>query len=295
MADSAGVTLAVHPHLGTLILTPDEIARVLAESRVSLCVDSGHAYPGGNDVVELIRTAGSRLAHVHLKDVDRELTQRMNRGEIDFLEAVRRCGLIVKRKGMEMSGSTRHSRHWWCRCPSEFKSFGARLPGLANPTVKESSMRVKKRVKRRVKKGIKRVKSAPPEAYLAGAGVLVGGAAVVLLATTKSGRELLIRTAQLTLSPEADEPESQESDVPEADEQDSQESDAREDVDNEPAEDADAEAEPEEDTNGDAESRVTDLKPRSATAQRSPRKAPAQAQEGGRAGGKLATHSLPQS
>jgi inosose dehydratase len=88
MADSAGVNLAVHPHLGTLILTPDEIARVLAESRVSLCVDTGHAYAGGNDVVELIRTAGSRLAHVHLKDVDRELTQRMNRGEIDFLEAV---------------------------------------------------------------------------------------------------------------------------------------------------------------------------------------------------------------
>jgi hypothetical protein len=133
----------------------------------------------------------------------------------------------------------------------------SRLSGLANPTVKESRMRVKKRVKRRVKKGIKRVKSAPPEAYLAGAGVLVGSAAVVLLATTKSGRELLIRTAQLTLSPEADEQESQVSDVPEADEQESQESDAREDVDNEPAEDADADGKPEEDTNGDDESRVT--------------------------------------
>src|SRR4029453_14864723 len=146
----------------------------------------------------------------------------------------------------------------------EFKSLGARLPGLANPTVKESRMRVKKRVKRGVKKGIKSVKSAPPEASLAGAGVLVGGAAVVLLATTKSGRELLIRTAQLTLSPEADEQESQESDVPEADEQESQESDvpeadeqesqesdAREDVDSEPAAGADAEGEPEGDPNGD--------------------------------------------
>ena len=67
------------------------------------------------------------------------------------------------------------------------------------------------RVKKRVKKGIKRVKSAPPEAYLAGMGVLVGGAAVLLLATTKSGRELLSRTAQLALRPEADEQESQES------------------------------------------------------------------------------------
>jgi hypothetical protein len=147
-------------------------------------------------------------------------------------------------------------------------------------------MRVKKRVKRRVKKGIKRVKSAPPEAYLTGAGVLVGGAAVVLLATTKSGRELLIRTVQLTLRPEAEEPESQESDVAEAEEPESQESDAREDVDNEPAEDADAEGEPEEDTNGDDESRVTDLKlrdqrPRSAAPgrrPRSPRKAPAPAE-----------------
>ena len=147
-------------------------------------------------------------------------------------------------------------------------------------------MRVKKRVKKSVKKGIKRVKSAPPEAYLAGAGVLVGGAAVVLLATTKSGRELLIRTAQLTLSPEADEPESQESDVAEADEQQSQESDARQNGDNEPAEDADAEGEPEEDSNGDDESRVTDLKsrdqrPRSAAPgrhPRSPRQAPAPAE-----------------
>jgi hypothetical protein len=123
-------------------------------------------------------------------------------------------------------------------------------------------MRVKKRVKRGVKKGIKRVKSAPPEAYLAGAGLLAGGAEVVLLTTTKSGRELLIRTAQLTLSPDADEPESQESDVPDADEQESQESDARQDGDNEPTEDADAEGQPEEDTSGDDESRVTDLKPR---------------------------------
>ena len=173
-------------------------------------------------------------------------------------------------------------------------------------------MRVKKRVKRRVKKGIKSVKSAPPEAYLAGAGVLVGGAAMVLLATTKSGRELLLRTAQLTLSPEADEQEPQESDVAEADEQESQESDvaeadeqepqesdvaeadeqefqesdAREDVDNEPAEDADVEGEAEEDTNGDDESRVTALKPRDQRPRsaapgrhpRSPRKAPAPAE-----------------
>jgi hypothetical protein len=160
-------------------------------------------------------------------------------------------------------------------------------------------MRVKKRVKRGVKKGIKRVKSAPPESYVAGAGLLVAGAAVVLLATTKSGRELLIRTAQQALRPEANEQESQDTDVPEADgqesqdtdvpeadEQESQEADVQEDVDNEPAEDADFAEGPEEDTNGDEESRVTDLKPRDQRPRsaapgrrpRSPRKASAPAE-----------------
>jgi hypothetical protein len=157
-------------------------------------------------------------------------------------------------------------------------------------------MRVKKRVKRGVKKGIKRAKAAPPETYVAGAGLLVAGAAVVLLATTKSGRELLIRTAQQALRPEADEQESQEAGVPEADEQESREAGApeadeqesqeagvEEDVANEPAEDADFAERPEEDTNGDEESRVTDLKPRDQRPRsaapgrrpRSPRKAPA--------------------
>ncbi|HEX5906378.1 MAG TPA: hypothetical protein VFY56_05110, partial [Propionibacteriaceae bacterium] len=86
-----------------------------------------------------------------------------------------------------------------------------------------------------------------------------GGAAVVLLATTKSGQELLVRTAQLMLHPATDEQESQESDV-------------QEDVQEEPAEDAKVEEEPDEDTD---ESEVTDLKPRTQRP-RSPRKAPAQ-------------------
>jgi hypothetical protein len=125
-------------------------------------------------------------------------------------------------------------------------------------------MRVKKRVKKGVKKGIKSAKSAPPETYVTGAGLLVGTAAVLLLTTTKSGRELLIRTAQLALRPEADEQESQESDV--------QESNVQEDVHDEPTEDADENEEPEEDTDGDDESEVADLKPR-IQRPRSPRKA----------------------
>ena len=121
-------------------------------------------------------------------------------------------------------------------------------------------MRVKKRVKRGVKKGMKSVKSSP-EVYLAGAGLLVGGAAVLLLATTKSGQELLARTAQLVLEPGTKE-------------EGSQEADAQEDAQSKQPEDADVEDEPEEESNGDEESEVTDLKPRGER-QASPRKTPA--------------------
>jgi hypothetical protein len=122
-------------------------------------------------------------------------------------------------------------------------------------------MRVKKRLKRRVKKGIKSVKSAPPEAYVGGASVLVGSAAVVLLATTKSGREILARTSQLVLRSEEEEPESEDSDV----QKDAQKTTAK---------DHDVEDEAEEDTTGDGESEVTDLKPRTQRPP-SPREAPA--------------------
>ena len=184
------------------------------------------------------------------------------------------CRVILKRTGMEVSVSSDVSRALLLSMSlSEFKSFGARLSGLAKPRFKGSSMRVKKRVKRRVKKGMKRVKSAPPEAYLAGVGVLVGGAAVLLLATTKRGQELLARTAQQVLRPEADQQESRESnlqDEAEEDEPEPQESNLQDDA--------------EEDANGDDESRVTELKPqrpRSAAPGRrphSPGKAPASAE-----------------
>jgi hypothetical protein len=178
--------------------------------------------------------------------------------------------------------------------------------------VKELSMRIKKRVKRGVKKGIKKIKSAPPEGYLAGGAVLVGSAAVLLLATTKRGRELLRGTSKPGLPQDADEQETQNSDLPEPDEQESQStdlpepdeqeaqstdlpepeeqearvSDGQEELDNEPAEIADLEEEPGKETDGTDESRVTDLRqqrPRSAAPGRHPRRP----QEVAHAGGEL--------
>jgi inosose dehydratase len=85
-----GLSVALHPHVGTIIERPGDIARLLRSSPVSLCLDTGHLTIGGTDPLELARTEPDRIAHVHLKDVDGRLVERVQGGEVGYGEAVRR-------------------------------------------------------------------------------------------------------------------------------------------------------------------------------------------------------------
>jgi inosose dehydratase len=88
----AGHDLAVslHHHYGTVIERDDQTRRFLEGSEMGLCLDTGHLAIGGSDPVEIAKRAGGRINHVHLKDVDQELTARLAARELDFREASRR-------------------------------------------------------------------------------------------------------------------------------------------------------------------------------------------------------------
>ncbi|MFI0450134.1 TIM barrel protein [Actinomadura sp. 6N118] len=88
-AAERGHRVVLHPHVGTLIERRDEVERVLEGSDVSLCLDTGHLLIGGVDPLELVREAPERIAHVHLKDVDAGLADRVRCGEVTYTEAVR--------------------------------------------------------------------------------------------------------------------------------------------------------------------------------------------------------------
>lgn len=94
VSDAVGLRLAVHPHVGTLVELADDVATLLERTDAGLCLDTGHLVIGGADVVELARTWGTRVAHVHLKDVDLELARAVRAGEIPFRDGVRR-GMFV--------------------------------------------------------------------------------------------------------------------------------------------------------------------------------------------------------
>jgi inosose dehydratase len=88
-ASERGVVACVHPHVGTMVETGEETERVLAGSRVGLCVDTGHLLVGGADPVALTARHPDRVVHVHLKDVDDSLAAQVIDGTLTFADAVR--------------------------------------------------------------------------------------------------------------------------------------------------------------------------------------------------------------
>jgi inosose dehydratase len=89
IAGERGLTHVVHPHWGTLVERRDDVLRVLEDSGARFCLDTGHLALGETDPAELARDAGSRVAHVHLKDIDAALGARLRSGELDFVPAVK--------------------------------------------------------------------------------------------------------------------------------------------------------------------------------------------------------------
>jgi inosose dehydratase len=66
-----GLRPVLHPHAGSHVEFGDEIDAALDALDVGLCLDTGHSLYAGLDPLALMRRHADRLAHLHLKDVDR--------------------------------------------------------------------------------------------------------------------------------------------------------------------------------------------------------------------------------
>jgi inosose dehydratase len=88
VAASHGLTHVTHPHWGTLVERDEDVRRVVEGSDVLLCLDTGHLALAGTDTVSLAREAGERIAHVHLKDVEGSVAERLRDGTLSTVSAV---------------------------------------------------------------------------------------------------------------------------------------------------------------------------------------------------------------
>ncbi|HZO34414.1 MAG TPA: TIM barrel protein, partial [Gaiellaceae bacterium] len=81
-----GLDAALHPHAATHVESEAETEQMLERTDIGLCIDTGHTVVGGGDPVALAKRYAARLRHVHLKDVDGALLDRLASGEVDMDE-----------------------------------------------------------------------------------------------------------------------------------------------------------------------------------------------------------------
>jgi inosose dehydratase len=94
IAEAHGLRQVLHPHVNTLVETADELQRVLDQSDVAICLDTGHVTIGGADPLDLAERFAARVALVHLKDVRTPVAERLNAGELSLMAAVQ-AGLFA--------------------------------------------------------------------------------------------------------------------------------------------------------------------------------------------------------
>lgn len=88
IARSHGLRPAVHPHAGGYLEFEDEIERLVADSDLDLCLDTGHLAYARMDPAEMIRRHGDRLSHLHFKDIRAEVLDRVDAEALDFWQAI---------------------------------------------------------------------------------------------------------------------------------------------------------------------------------------------------------------
>lgn len=86
----AGMRLAYHHHMGTVIETEAELDALMAECspEVELLLDTGHLYFAGGEPARVAEKYAGRIAHVHCKDIRPKVLARVRNGDTSFLEAV---------------------------------------------------------------------------------------------------------------------------------------------------------------------------------------------------------------
>lgn len=87
---AAGCPMAFHHHMGTVIETEDEIDILMASTDLSvgLLFDTGHLTFAGGDVAATLERHGSRVNHVHFKNIRPTVLDRLKAERWSFLKGV---------------------------------------------------------------------------------------------------------------------------------------------------------------------------------------------------------------
>ncbi|WEX90171.1 sugar phosphate isomerase/epimerase [Sinorhizobium garamanticum] len=81
------ITLAFHPHVATAVEFEEQIDRLLQDTEIDLCFDTGHHAFWDQDPLAYMETVWDRIGCMHLKNVDASVRRRMLAGDLTVREA----------------------------------------------------------------------------------------------------------------------------------------------------------------------------------------------------------------
>ncbi|WP_430536069.1 myo-inosose-2 dehydratase [Listeria rocourtiae] len=90
IANAYDLKLVYHHHLGTGIETVADVDRLMAgtdPTRVHLLYDTGHIYVAEGEYMMLLKKHIDRIAHVHFKDVRKDVRSTCEKEQLSFLES----------------------------------------------------------------------------------------------------------------------------------------------------------------------------------------------------------------
>lgn len=102
IADSMGMKLVYHHHMGTVVQTAAEIDKMMDMTdpdKFSLLFDSGHLAYCEEDYVEVLKKHVKRVKHVHLKDIRPDVVKKVKDEKLSFLQGVRAGAFTVPGDG----------------------------------------------------------------------------------------------------------------------------------------------------------------------------------------------------
>ncbi len=90
LAVDFGLEASYHPHLSTIVESPEELGVLMERTRIGFCPDTAHLAAGGGDPAALVRQYPDRLKHVHLKDIDLRTGTflPLGQGDLDLADVV---------------------------------------------------------------------------------------------------------------------------------------------------------------------------------------------------------------
>lgn len=133
--DKTGLRTVFHHHCAGYVETPDEVEKLLQStdpSLIGLVLDMGHYMFGGGNPLEVLKSHGDRIWHVHFKDCQPEVAERSRIENWDYFKSVANGVFCELGKGVvDFSAIIKelHSRNYsgWIVVEQDV------LPGMGDP------------------------------------------------------------------------------------------------------------------------------------------------------------------